>query len=117
MICFSQDLAKLIPKIGSFSQQAKILKIIIGHHKAPHEYIEILFKPLIDDSRHGIFKRFESYNKLSDRQKHTIMYRDLQNELNRSGKKVFSQVIRYMYFDGKAVEVYPVRRFNLFFSF
>lgn len=116
MVFFSQELAKLIPKIGSFSLQAKILKIIIGHHNAPHEYIPILFKPLIDDSRHGIFKRFESYNKLSDRQKHTIMYRDLQNELNRSGNKIFSKVIRYMYFDGKPVELYPVSRLNLFFS-
>lgn len=117
MVCYSQELAKLIPKIGSFSLQAKILKIIISHHKASHEYIQVLFKPLIDDSRHGIFKRFETYNKLSDRQKHTIMYRDLQNEINRNGNKVYSKVIRYLYFDDKAVEVYPVRRFNLSFSF
>ncbi|XP_055308225.1 uncharacterized protein LOC129572306, partial [Sitodiplosis mosellana] len=102
-----QTMAQFIPKIGCYSLQVRILKIIFSHLKSPQEYVKVLFKPLIEDHPHGIFCRLESYNTLSDRQKQIIMYRDIPNDLNKKAKRVFSKVLRYLYFDNKAIAPYP----------
>ena len=107
-VYFSQMMAKFLPKVACYSLQVRILKIIFSYVKAPHEYVESLFKSVIPNQPHGILHRFKSYNRCSDRQKQVIMYRDLPNEINRKEKKVYSKVMRHLYFDDEATVPYPV---------
>lgn len=105
-VCFSQSMAKFIPKIGCYSLQTQILKIIFSHLKEPHGHVKALFMPLIKDE--WFFTQFKSYNERSDLQKHIIMYRDLPNFLNRNSKHVYSKVMRYLYIDDEPIDPYPV---------
>lgn len=99
-------IAKFLPIIGCFSLQQQILKIIFSHVTSPQNAVEGLFKPLIDNS---IFDSLKMYEKMSKIQKHVLIYRDIPNSLNRKGKMVYSKGLRYLHFDNKPVDPYPVR--------
>lgn len=108
---FRKKMFALLPKIGCFSTQTKLIELIVSYMGNDINRPQTGLLELFGDSvpkNHPTVRRIKNYEQLNSQQKNELLYRHLPNLINKPGGIVRSIAMHRLYFDDEPVTPFPV---------